>query len=122
LVVNQAEAAVAAATRTTIKQLGYAEKRLDSAHRRHIHAIGALATLRRLLPREIEAKVMAGDPEIQAPSPVAGDGPIDEPVQSEATSGNTAEGEAILTFEPTHLPERRRRRRSGGAAKRGSGL
>jgi hypothetical protein len=46
----QAEATVAQATNSTMKQVEFAEKRLDAAHRRHLNAIGALATLQRLIP------------------------------------------------------------------------
>jgi hypothetical protein len=34
----------------SVKQLAFAERRLMGAHRRHLQAVGALATLRRLLP------------------------------------------------------------------------
>jgi hypothetical protein len=46
----QAEATVALATNSTMKQVEFAEKRMDAAHRRHLNAIGALATLQRLIP------------------------------------------------------------------------
>jgi hypothetical protein len=46
----QAEVTVAQATNSTMKQLAFAEKRLDAAHRRHLNVIGALATLQRSMP------------------------------------------------------------------------
>jgi hypothetical protein len=46
----QAEATVAQATNSPMKQVAFAEKRLDAAHRRHLHATGALATLQRWMP------------------------------------------------------------------------
>jgi hypothetical protein len=45
-----AEVMLARSRDASLKLLTFAEKRLDAANRRHINAIGALATLRRLLP------------------------------------------------------------------------
>ena len=53
LQVNHADA-MAARADVPLKQAAFAQARLDSAHRRHLAAIGALATLRRLMPAATE--------------------------------------------------------------------
>jgi hypothetical protein len=104
----QAEVTVAQATNSTMKQVAFAEKRLDAAHRRHLNAIGALATLQRLIPstpalpsRETTIpdgqiqpeKVMTGTPSgVTASLATPGD------KAAEKRPGEVAEVAAILAF------------------------
>ncbi len=50
LQLHHADAAAAHASGGTARQVGFTNRRQDSAQRRHLAAIGALATVRRLLP------------------------------------------------------------------------
>jgi hypothetical protein len=53
LQLGQADAAVARAGNMSVPQAEYARKRQDSAHRRYLTAIGALAMLRKLLGKAV---------------------------------------------------------------------
>jgi hypothetical protein len=70
LQINHADAAAALARDVSIKQAEFAIKRQDRAHRRHLSAVAALATVRRLLPT---------DPPRDIPPP-EDDDPAREPV------------------------------------------
>jgi len=50
LQVNYSDAAAAQAGGVSLKQAAFAQQRQDAAHRRYLTALGALATVRRLLP------------------------------------------------------------------------
>jgi hypothetical protein len=54
LQVHHADAMVAQAGNVSLRQADFARKRQDSAHRRYLTAIGALVTVRRLLPARLE--------------------------------------------------------------------
>jgi hypothetical protein len=54
LQVNHADAMVAQAGDVSLRQADFARKRQNSAHRRYLTAIGALVTVRRLLPARLE--------------------------------------------------------------------
>jgi hypothetical protein len=104
----QAEATVAQATNSTMKQLAFAEKRLDAAHRRHLNAIGALATLQRLMPStpalpSLETTIPRGEAPTENITTEAPPGetanlakPSDE--VPEERLGEVAEAAAILAF------------------------
>jgi hypothetical protein len=103
-----AEASVAQAANTTMKQVAFAEKRLDAAQRRHLNAIGALATLQRLIPSspalpyletagpdialQTEDVAIGTSPEVTANSTGAGGEVV------EKRPGEAAEAGAILAF------------------------
>ena len=110
----QAEATLAQTANSTMKQVAFAEKRLDSAQRRHLNAIGALATLQRLIPTSpartaLETvdldvalqteDVVAVPPPGETANPTAGAGQV-----AEKQPGEVAEATAILPFV---LPSRR---------------
>jgi hypothetical protein len=63
LQVYHSDAMVTQADGVSIRQAEFAGKRQDAAHRRYLTAVGALATIRKLLPAGIEARVTAGPPE-----------------------------------------------------------
>jgi hypothetical protein len=104
----QAEATVAQATNSTMKQVEFAEKRLDAAHRRHLNAIGALATLQRSIPSNpaLPALETAGPdvaPQTEHVATVTPPGGAANPPEAvgetaEKRPGNVAEPEAILAF------------------------
>jgi hypothetical protein len=104
----QAEATVALATTSTMKQVEIAEKRLDAAHRRHLNAIGALATLQRLIPSTsaLPALETAGPDVAPQTEDVATVTPPGETTNSTEAAGvvaekrieEVAEPEAILAF------------------------
>jgi hypothetical protein len=48
---HQADASYAQAQGLSLKQAAFAQQRMDAAHRRHLTAIAALTTVRRLLPK-----------------------------------------------------------------------
>ena len=50
LQVGYADAAAAQAGEVSLRQAAFAQQRQDAAHRRYLSALGALATIRRLLP------------------------------------------------------------------------
>jgi hypothetical protein len=77
-----AEATVAQAANTTMKQVAFAEKRLDAAQRRHLNAIGALATLQRLIPSSLALPAL-----VTAVPDVA---PRSEDIATETSPGETA--------------------------------
>lgn len=52
LVACYAEAALASQGEVSLRQAAFNTKRVDQAHRRHLAAVKALATVRKLLPRE----------------------------------------------------------------------
>ena len=104
---NYADAAAAQAAGASPKQASFALKRQESAHRRHLMSIGALATLRKLLPATVE---------ISTPEPVAAlsdservdvpaegdvvrpaDGTGDRP---EAARGESSEAAPVIPFRP----------------------
>ncbi len=60
LQLGQADAACAQAINLPIRQAAYLEKRQDAAHRRHLAAVAALATVRRLLPEGGKSADAAG--------------------------------------------------------------
>jgi hypothetical protein len=53
LQVQHADALAARPGEVSLKQVGFAGRRQDAAHRRYLQAVGALATLRRLLPAAV---------------------------------------------------------------------
>jgi hypothetical protein len=62
LQVNHAEAVLAHAKGLPLRLAEYALKRAESAHRRHLAAVAALAAVRRLLPRTVRAEGRPGGP------------------------------------------------------------
>lgn len=107
LEVNHADAAAAQAEGVTLRQASFSLKRQESAHRRHLAAIGALATVRRLVPAAAEVVV----PAPMAPLPV----PVDAPGETDgavtaggpgaavpdaAPDGGTAEAARVIPFKP----------------------
>ena len=104
----QAEATVAQATNSTMKQVAFAEKRLDAAHRRHINAIGALATLQRLLPSSPalpaqettipDGQVQTEKVTSETPPGVTANSPKPDDEVAEERHGEVAEAAAILAF------------------------
>jgi hypothetical protein len=106
LQVHYADAAVAQGADLSLRQAAFAQRRQDSAHRRYLQAIGALAMVRRLMPAAAEPASLPpieptaglsgevgkeegpGDGDAAGPGrpaplvvfdPVAGPGPVDEP-------------------------------------------
>jgi hypothetical protein len=91
-----------------MKQATFAEKRLDAAHRRHLNAIGALATLQRLMPStptllSLETTIPGGEAPTEK---VTTETPPGETTNSakpgdevaEKRPGEVAEAAAILAF------------------------
>jgi hypothetical protein len=58
---HQADASYAQAQGLSLKQAAFAQQRMDAAHRRHLSAIAALTTVRRLLPG-VTIPVVGQDP------------------------------------------------------------
>jgi hypothetical protein len=112
----QAEATVAQATNSTMKQVAFAEKRLDAAHRRHLNAIGALATLQRLIPStpalpalEAASPVVASQMEVVASQTPPGETANSTEAAGEVAEkqlGEVAESAAILAFVMPTPPRR----------------
>jgi hypothetical protein len=104
----QAEATVAQATNSPMKQVAFAEKRLDAAHRRHLNAIGALATLQRLIPstpalpsRETaipDGQIQTENVTTETPPGVTANSPKPGGEVAEKRPGEVAEAAAILAF------------------------
>jgi hypothetical protein len=60
----------------TVRQAAFALKRQGEAHRRHLTAIGALATLRRLLPGDDRPPRDDGPPKLDGPEGSPATGPL----------------------------------------------
>jgi len=78
LQVHYADAAAARAREVTVKQAELASERQDRAHRRHLAAVAALATVCRLLPGSGAANLGMSDSKGPAPLSLVG-GHRDDP-------------------------------------------
>jgi hypothetical protein len=67
LQVHHADATVAQAASVSLRQADFARRRQDSAHRRYLMAIGALATVRRLLPAAVEIPDLTAQADVPGP-------------------------------------------------------
>ena len=89
---NHADASVAQSAGLSLRQAAFALKRQDSAHRRYLQAIGALAMVRRLLPAAAEP--IGFRPPVELTWDLAGDGPVQD------ASSPTPEGPQQPEAEP----------------------
>jgi hypothetical protein len=105
LQVGYADAAVAQAREVSLKQADYARKRQDSASKRYLAAIGALAMVRRLLGSAVvtsgrgsKAPSLSAGPGQLAGSGRAVQGPGDQ--ETNQVKGDSAERGLVLEFGP----------------------
>jgi hypothetical protein len=102
LQVSFTDAAMAQAKEVSLQQAAYLSKRQDAAHRRYLTALGALAAMRRLLPRDGPAEVLR---EIPADRPLEV-GRIIEVGDEDAS----VEPPAVAVFPPSRASSGPRRR------------
>ncbi len=104
LQVNYSDAAAAQAGAISLKQAAFAQHRQDAAHRRYLTALGALATVRRLLPVAEPAGMLPTSPCSRGPrGDVGGDDqaasrPAGHEVDREG--GDPSRAGLLLAFEP----------------------
>jgi hypothetical protein len=127
LQMGYADAVAAGVGNISIQQANYNRKRQDSAHRRYLTAVGALAMTRRLLGLAIGASGAMAKTSLPSTgqAKVVGDDPATEELGEPMTTvseGNRGEDGSVLEFRPTRvdLPsggQRGPRRRSRGSSK-----
>jgi hypothetical protein len=119
LQVHHADAMVAQAGDVSLRQAAFAGKRQDAAHRRYLSSIGALATIRKLLPAGIEARVTAGLPEAPREIPSTPEQGLEVAADSDMPS--VSEAASVIPFSTDggdqtaeRSSPKRKRSRAGG--------